>query len=622
MEEESFVKGEIKDGPGAKQAVKKTQGVEEESFVKGEIKDGPGTKQAVKKTQEKENLDIVGGYKKGTDGKWYPNRISGEQGAALTGGLSYKGVKGFQKGVKDLTDKSKVIESPNVNHVRDENGTFHKVKVVPTNDGTTYVKAEKGTYHRVEKAENSDKYSLLDKDNAFDLPKDDGVRATFKDTAGETPIKKEHYEPLYGEPSQDVLNKNKKDKLPPLPPLPPVDYVQTGEKDKLPSLPPVDYVQAGGKDKLPPLPPVDYVQTGGKDKLPPLPPIDYNQGGIKNKNNKKVNFSEENPEVSYVPKEDSTRKPYDNNRDSDDISEDIEGLIKEQNSFTEKLNSGKKLSKSERERIKEIEKEMRQLKDELNDAIGRDKADRPDSERIPDELSSLFREQQKLADKLNKGQKLQKEERNRLEEIENELRTLINTIHNGNIGGRERLAPPAAAPVTKVVSRVPSISDNRIESPKVTLDGKKIKPPLPPKPSKNKNVTKSEEEITYADLKDLGNGSGVIIGKGNETIYSEVKTSGKDNPPPLPPKKMIGKKVKEEKPVPPKREESLVVDTAKKIDDLMKEQQELVSKKQLSKGDKKKLEQIEKELLKQMAQLQKDFGDKGPDVPLRNKSLN
>ena len=618
-EEESFVKGEIKDGPGAKQAVKKTQGVEEESFVKGEIKDGPGTKQAVKKTQEKENLDIVGGYKKGTDGKWYPNRISGEQGAALTGGLSYKGVKGFQKGVKDLTDKSKVIESPNVNHVRDENGTFHKVKFVPTNDGTTYVKAEKGTYHRVEKAENSDKYSLLDKDNAFDLPKDDGVRATFKDTAGETPIKKEHYEPLYGEPSQDVLNKNKKDKLPP---LPPVDYVQAGEKDKLPSLPPVDYVQAGGKDKLPPLPPVDYVQTGGKDKLPPLPPIDYNQGGIKNKNNKKVNFSEENPEVSYVPKEDSTRKPYDNNRDSDDISEDIEGLIKEQNSFTEKLNSGKKLSKSERERIKEIEKEMRQLKDELNDAIGRDKADRPDSERIPDELSSLFREQQKLADKLNKGQKLQKEERNRLEEIENELRTLINTIHNGNTGNGERLAPPAVAPVTKVVNRVPSISDNRIESPKVTLDGKKIKPPVPPKPSKNKNVTKSEEEITYADLKDLGNGSGVIIGKGNETIYSEVKTSGKDNPPPLPPKKMIGKKVKEEKPVPPKREESLVVDTAKKIDDLMKEQQELVSKKQLSKGDKKKLEQIEKELLKQMAQLQKDFGDKGPDVPLRNKSLN
>ena len=376
------------------------------------------------------------------------------------------------------------------------------------------------------------------------------------------------------------------------------------------------------KDKLPPLPPVDYVQTGGKDKLPPLPPIDYNQGGIKNKNNKKVNFSEENPEVSYVPKEDSTRKPYDNNRDSDDISEDIEGLIKEQNSFTEKLNSGKKLSKSERERIKEIEKEMRQLKDELNDAIGRDKADRPDSERIPDELSSLFREQQKLADKLNKGQKLQKEERNRLEEIENELRTLINTIHNGNTGNGERLAPPAAAPVTKVVNRVPSISDNRIESPKVTLDGKKIKPPVPPKPSKNKNVTKSEEEITYADLKDLGNGSGVIIGKGNETIYSEVKTSGKDNPPPLPPKKMIGKKVKEEKPVPPKREESLVVDTAKKIDDLMKEQQELVSKKQLSKGDKKKLEQIEKELLKQMAQLQKDFGDKGPDVPLRNKSLN
>jgi hypothetical protein len=641
-----FVKGEIKEGPGVKKAVKKTQG-DNDKFVDVEIEKGPGVKQAVKKTQEdndkfvegkieagiakragkvkntqpKETSDVVDGYKKGPDGRWYPTKTSKGQGAALTNGLSYKGVKGFQKGVKDLADKSKVVESPNINHVRDENGTFHKVKFIPSNDGATYVKDDKGTYHRVEKVENGDKYSLLDKDNAFDLPKDDGIRATFKDTVGETLIKKEHYEPLYGEPPQEVLkktgNKNKE-----LPPLPPVDY-NTGDKDKLPPLPPVDY-NTRDSDRLPPLPPVDYIQSGGGDKLPPLPPIDYNTGkGLGKKQNKKrVNFTDEEPEIGYVPKEDSTRKPYDNNRDSDDISEDIEGLIKEQNSFTEKLNSGKKLSKSERERIKEIEKEMRNLKDELNDAIGRDKADRPDDERIPDELSSLFREQQKLADKLNKGQKLQKEERNRLEEIENELRTLINTIHNGNIGGRERLAPPAATPVTKVVSRVPSISDNRIESPKVTLNGEKIKPPVPPKPSKNKNIKKSEEEIVYADLKDLGNGSGMIIGKGNETIYSEIKTSGKDNPPPLPPKKKIGKKVEEEIPMPPKREESLVVDTSRKIENLMKRQEELTSKGELTTKETKELDKIEKDLIKEMAQLQKDLGDKGPEVPLREKSLN
>ena len=641
-----FVDAEIEKGPGVKQAVKKTQG-DNDKFVDAEIEKGPEVKQAVKKTQEdndnfvegkieagiakragkvkntqpKETSDVVDGYKKGPDGKWYPTKTSKGQGAVLTNGLSYKGIKGFQKGVKDLADKSKVVESPNINHVRDENGTFHKVKFIPSNDGATYVKDDKGTYHRVEKVENGDKYSLLDKDNAFDLPKDDGIRATFKDTAGETLIKKEHYEPLYGEPPQEVLkktgNKNKE-----LPPLPPVDY-NTGDKDKLPPLPPVDY-NTRDSDRLPPLPPVDYIQSGGGDKLPPLPPIDYNTGkGLGKKQNKKrVNFTDEEPEIGYVPKEDSTRKPYNNNRDSDDISEDIEGLIKEQNSFTEKLNSGKKLSKSERERIKEIEKEMRNLKDELNDAIGRDKADRPDDERIPDELSSLFREQQKLADKLNKGQKLQKEERNRLEEIENELRTLINTIHNGNIGGRERLAPPAAAPVTKVVSRVPSISDNRIESPKVTLNGEKIKPPVPPKPSKNKNIKKSEEEIVYADLKDLGNGSGMIIGKGNETIYSEIKTSGKDNPPPLPPKKKIGKKVEEEIPMPPKREESLVVDTSRKIENLMKRQEELTSKGELTTKETKELDKIEKDLIKEMAQLQKDLGDKGPEVPLREKSLN
>lgn len=169
---------------------------------------------------------------------------------------------------------------------------------------------------------------------------------------------------------------------------------------------------------------------------------------------------------------------------------------------------------------------------------------------------------------------------------------------------------------------MPSISDNRIESPKVTLNGEKIKPPVPPKPSKNKNIKKSEEEIVYADLKDLGNGSGMIIGKGNETIYSEIKTSGKDNPPPLPPKKKIGKKVEEEIPMPPKREESLVVDTSRKIENLMKRQEELTSKGELTTKETKELDKIEKDLIKEMAQLQKDLGDKGPEVPLREKSLN
>ena len=50
--------------------------------------------------------------------------------------------------------------------------------------------------NKVESVEGNDKYSVLDKDNAFDFPKDDGKRIEIIDSANEKKIIPEYYEPL------------------------------------------------------------------------------------------------------------------------------------------------------------------------------------------------------------------------------------------------------------------------------------------------------------------------------------------------------------------------------------------------------------------------------------------
>ncbi|STO31330.1 Filamentous hemagglutinin [Fusobacterium necrogenes] len=300
------------------------------------------------------------------------------------------------------------------------------------------------------------------------------------------------------------------------PALPPVDYNQGG--DGRPALPPADYNQGG--DGRPALPPVDYNQ-GGDVKLP-LPPADYNQGGIlkspstsqgTGNSQKKVSFDDGNIEVGYVPKNDSTRKPYDDARDTTEISKDIDKLLGEQKKLTDKQNSGKKLSKKEQEKLNQLEKDLAVLNDELVDAIGRDKADRPDDERIPEEMANLVKERQQLMDKVNRGEQLTAEQKDRLNEIELDIKTLENTIANSksNVGGS--LTPPAP-PVKTVTGKTP---ETLPDTPKPD-----VKVPIP--------GTQGGSDVVYADL-DLGAGSGVIHG-GSDTIYSNI-TSG---PPPLPPK--------------------------------------------------------------------------------------
>ncbi|WP_115269547.1 hypothetical protein [Fusobacterium necrogenes] len=121
----------------------------------------------------------------------------------------------------------------------------------------------------------------------------------------------------------------------------------------------------------------------------------------------------------------------------------------------------------------------------------------------------------------------------------------------------------------------------------------------------HKKNGQNSDDVVYADL-NLGAGSGVIHG-GSDTIYTQVKGSGGGG---------------DVAPKPPKRDESLTAETARKIDDLMKQQEILTSKGELSDADKRKLDQIEKDLAKELAQLQKDLGDKGPAVPPRGESLN
>ena len=55
--------------------------------------------------------------------------------------------------------------------------------------------------------EKADKYDVLDKDNAFDFPKDNGERVEIKDTANEEKITPEHYEGLNTLPPQKTVEK-------------------------------------------------------------------------------------------------------------------------------------------------------------------------------------------------------------------------------------------------------------------------------------------------------------------------------------------------------------------------------------------------------------------------------
>ena len=293
----------------------------------------------------------------------------------------------------------------------------------------------------------------------------------------------------------------------------------------------------------------DYNQG---DARPPLPPADYNQGGAASKasgnSQKKVSFDDQNVDVEYVPKDDPTRKP-------DDIGE-------------------------------------------IDDALTR-----PDSERIPEEMNNLLAEKQKLTDKVNSGRRLTKKEQERLDEINLDLQTLQNTMANSKTSNSGYLAPPAPAPVTTTVKTPAPIPDvPRPEGGRVVIPG-----------------GENSDGIVYADL-NLDTGSGGVR-REDGVVYASIETGptkkGSQNSEDniyedidsVDGSATIDETKKVEKgsgsgsggggAVPgtsQNGEDASGTDTAKKIDELMKKQKELTSKKKLDDADRKELARIKKEL--------------------------
>ena len=252
--------------------------------------------------------DSNGGYTKNPEtGKWESTGSTGSQGVKTTNGPfgSKESLDGFQKGVASL----------NKNSGAETNKT-------------------------------QDKYDVLDKDNAFDFPKDDGTRVEINDTANEKKIIPETYIPLDAIPPKynetgsikkeqleskvgDLLDKQKaladkgklsrKDKAE-------LDKIEKelestlkelGKYTETPSgadgivYPPADYDTADGVT----YPPADYDTTDGDgmayppadyDAAPALPEVDY-------KPKKNVNFKED-VDVKYIDN-DST-KPVEGGKES------------------------------------------------------------------------------------------------------------------------------------------------------------------------------------------------------------------------------------------------------------------------------------------------------------------
>ena len=252
--------------------------------------------------------DSNGGYTKNPEtGKWESTGSTGSQGVKTTNGPfgSKESLDGFQKGVASL----------NKNSGAETNKT-------------------------------QDKYDVLDKDNAFDFPKDDGTRVEINDTANEKKIIPETYIPLDAIPPKynetgsikkeqleskvgGLLDKQKaladkgklsrKDKAE-------LDKIEKelestlkelGKYTETPSgadgivYPPADYDTADGVT----YPPADYDTTDGDgiayppadyDAAPALPEVDY-------KPKKNVNFKED-VDVKYIDN-DST-KPVEGGKES------------------------------------------------------------------------------------------------------------------------------------------------------------------------------------------------------------------------------------------------------------------------------------------------------------------
>ena len=263
---------------------------------------------------------------------------------------------------------------------------------------------------------------------------------------------------------------------------------------------------------------------------------------------KKVSFDDRKVDVAYVPKDDPTRKP-------DDIGE-------------------------------------------IDDALTR-----PDSERIPEEMNNLLAEKQKLTDKVNSGRRLTKKEQERLDEINLDLQTLQNTMANSKTSNSGYLAPPAPAPVTTTVKTPDPIPDvPRPEGGRVVIPG-----------------GENSDGIVYADL-NLDTGSGGVR-REDGVVYASIETGptkkGSQNSEDniyedidsVDGSATIDETKKVEKgsgsgsggggAVPgtsQNGEDASGTDTAKKIDELMKKQKELTSKKKLDDADRKELAKIKKEL--------------------------
>ena len=250
----------------------------------------------------KSPVDSNGGYTKNPEtGKWEATGTTGSQGVKTTNGPfgSKESLDGFQKGVASLNKNS-----------------------------------------GAETSKTQDKYDVLDKDNAFDFPKDDGTRVEINDTANEKKIIPETYTPLDAIPpkynetgsirkeqleskvgvlldkqkalaDKGKLSKKDKAELNKIEKELESTLKELGKYTETPSgadgivYPPADYDAADGNGMT--YPPADYDTTDGNgmayppadyDSAPALPEVDY-------KPKKNVNFNDK-VEVKYI-NDNSTR---------------------------------------------------------------------------------------------------------------------------------------------------------------------------------------------------------------------------------------------------------------------------------------------------------------------------
>ncbi|WP_339009210.1 hypothetical protein LIY46_00025 [Fusobacterium varium] len=332
--------------------------------------------------------------------------------------------------------------------------------------------------NKVESVEGNDKYSVLDKDNAFDFPKDDGKRIEIIDSANEKKIIPEYYEPLNSIPP--------KYKNPP-------SYEEGMKKKEKEVLKELDKIIANVESDIKKIEKESINNLtkeikGMKKDLAILEKVKKITGGDLGFNTTIEQFKKEmqqkKKEVNKLKKEQLDNLTEKEKKEYMKLSKKLDSLSKEQ----ERLTSKGTLTDWDRTKLNKIEVELR---DTLTSMKDMDSKMNPQDISIPSRTEDIYA----TVDKNNKD--------NQTEDIYASIEDIQSSVGKNNEGENAPPLPPRTEDIYATVNK--NNKDNQTEDIYASIEdiqssvGKNNEgenaPPLPPRTNEIENSKKESSSV-------------------------------------------------------------------------------------------------------------------------------